>query len=94
MFKNLLFPVLSMGKVAVSMKVTVKEGSDLRKITGEIRKIAGIKEAKEEDIGFGIKVLRVLALIDDSRGGSQHIEEMITGIKGVDTVDVEETTLI
>ncbi len=83
-----------MGKVAVSMKISVKDGVSLKSVETDLKKINGVKDVKEEDIGFGIKVIKVLAVIDDASGGSQHLEDKIASVKGVETVDVLDTTLI
>lgn len=83
-----------MGKVAVSIKVSPKEGANLESIEAEIKKIKDVKDVTEENIGFGIKVIKVLVVIDDSSGGSQAIEDKISSVKGVDLVDVLDTTLI
>ena len=83
-----------MGKVAISMKVSGKEGLDITALGERIKEIGGIKEVQEEDVGFGIKVLKVLALIDDASGENQKLEDKINSIEGVDSVEVLETTLI
>ena len=83
-----------MGKVAVSIKVSTKEGANLKSIEADIKKIKDVKDVTEENIGFGIKIIKVLVVIDDSSGGSQAIEDKISAINGVDMIDVLDTTLI
>ena len=69
-----------MGKVAISMKVSGKEGEDIEAIGANIKSIEGVKEVNTEEIGFGIKVLKVLVLIDDSGGLGAKMEEAIQAI--------------
>ncbi len=77
-----------MGEVAVNMKIFVDNPENIEKVKGEINKIVEIKDSREEDIGFGIKVLRIVFIMDDS-GGVDKIEEKINHLEHVNQVEVE-----
>ena len=83
-----------MGKVAISIKVSGKEGQDIASIGESIKNIEGVKEVNTEEVGFGIKVLKVLVLVDDAGGEGAKMEEKIQDVDGVDSIEVLETTLI
>lgn len=46
------------------------------------------KEIKEEEVGFGIKVLKVLVTVSDEKG-SGEVEAKLNAIDGIENVDVE-----
>lgn len=83
-----------MGKVAISMKVSGKEGVDITSVGDSIKSLEGVKEVNEEPIGFGIKVLKVLVMVDDAEGQVQKVEDSIQAVDGVDTIEILETTLL
>jgi translation elongation factor aEF-1 beta len=82
-----------MGKVAVTFKImsdTIE--TDMFDLKDEIAKKVKIQDYHVEAIAFGIKVLRVLVVTDDS--GTSGIEEQIKSVKGVSEVEVESSTLL
>ena len=83
-----------MGNVAVSLRVIVTPGNNLNTVKEMIKKEIEIKDIKEEPVGFGIMSLRVLTIIPDAEGGTDVLEEKISKIKGVDSVEVENVTLV
>lgn len=76
-----------MAKVSVTLKVFPEDPSGLQDIKAAIGKMVDIREAKEEDIGFGVKAL-VIRFIADEAGGVDTIEEKIGAIAGVSQVQV------
>jgi elongation factor 1-beta len=83
-----------MGNVAVSLRVVVTPGNNLNTVKEMIKKEIEIKDIKEEPVGFGIMSLKVLTIIPDAEGGTDILEEKISKIKGVDSVEVDNVTLI
>ncbi len=83
-----------MGKVAVELKV-LPEGPevDVEMIANEIKNKIEAKEVKIEPFVFGMKMIKVLTIVDDSEG-TDNIEKSISEIKGVGEVEVESVTLI
>jgi elongation factor 1-beta len=48
-----------------------------------------IKKVEIEDIGFGIKALRLNLVLPDEAGGTDLVEETIRKVQGVSDVQVE-----
>jgi|YNPNPStandDraft_1061719.scaffolds.fasta_scaffold192854_1 translation elongation factor aEF-1 beta len=80
--------------VAAEVKIYVDEPNALNNVKKEISKIANVRGFKEEDVGFGIKALRATILFDDSKGGTDALEENIRKIAHVSQVEVESVTRI
>jgi len=83
-----------MGKVGVNLRIVPNsEDVSLDSIIEEIRKKFEIEDSDIEEIGFGIKALKVLITKEDE-GGTDDIENYINGIKGVEEVEVINVSLI
>jgi translation elongation factor EF-1beta len=80
-----------MGKVSVLAKIFPEDFEEIERIKSEISSKFSIKDHRIEDIGFGIKVLKVLILTDDT---GANFEEELKKIKGVSEVEIESITLI
>ncbi len=78
-----------MGEVFVLFKISLDDMEYMDKVKKEIEEKYNPKEIKEEDIGFGIKVLKVLIIMNDDAGMSK-IEDELSNIEGVASVDVED----
>lgn len=84
-----------MGNVAVILRV-MPESTDinLEELKAEIREaVPGVKEIREEPIGFGLKALKLVAIVTDQAGESDAIEQTISGVKGVERAEIVELTL-
>ena len=66
--------------VAADLKIYVDDKSKLDSVKSSIEKIAKVQRFAEEDVGFGIKVLRATLLLADSDGGMDKLEEQIKQI--------------
>ncbi|MGB9703695.1 MAG: elongation factor 1-beta [Candidatus Micrarchaeales archaeon] len=79
-----------MGKVLVSLKIFPKEG----KLEEAKQKILELKPImlREEDIAFGIIVLKAAFLLDDKEGTTK-LEEEIRKIEEVSEFDIVDQTL-
>ncbi|MCD6398567.1 MAG: elongation factor 1-beta [Candidatus Aenigmarchaeota archaeon] len=85
-----------MGSVAISVTV-VPEGPDidLSKLIEKIKNTIDIKDVKEENIGFGLKNLKLMIIRPDAAGqGTDDIEDKLSGIDGVSSVRIDDVTLI
>jgi elongation factor 1-beta len=84
-----------MGSVAVIVRV-MPESPDvnleqLKKALKE--KLPGIQEIREEPIGFGLKALKLVAVVNDSGGETDAIESSLSGVEGVERAEIVEVTL-
>jgi len=81
-----------MGDVAVTAKIYAEDPSKIEEIKAEVAKIGKLHSATIEEVGFGIKALKVIIIVPDSAGGD--MEEKLGAIKGVSQVQVEQVTLV
>ncbi len=88
-----------MGEVCVVFKV-LPEDSDMNIETlenGIVHKIKGICEVNKvtiDDIGFGIKALKIQVVVPDEEGKIDSVEQAISSVPGVGQVDSEDVTLV
>ncbi len=75
--------------VVAEIKIYVDDPEAMSSVKSEIEKLAKVQKAVEEDVGFGIKALRVTVLFDDSQGGTEELSEKIKAIEHVSQVEVE-----
>lgn len=84
-----------MGDVVVTMKV-MPDGIeiDLNKLKEEITSSIKPEKIEEAPVAFGLKALMVQKIIPDGAGGTDEIENKVSEIKGVQSVDVTDVSLI
>jgi len=84
-----------MGSVAVILRVMPESPEinieDLKKALRA--KLPGIQEIKEEPIGFGLKALKVLAVVNDAGGETDAVEKTLNTVPGVERAEIIEVTL-
>jgi Translation elongation factor EF-1beta len=81
-----------MGKVGVVFKVYPENGEE-EKVSKRIAEALKPNGIQLEDIAFGIKVIKVLFIHEDTEGSSVF-EEKLKNIEGVKEVEVEEESLL
>ncbi len=81
-----------MSKVIVVFKVYPKDNA----FGKAVEEIKGMNPngVQDEDIGFGIKVIKASFIYDDSKGGSSEIEEKLKKLDSVGEVEVSEESLL
>jgi len=84
-----------MGSVAVILRVMPESPEiDIEDLKRALRvKLPGIQEIKEEPIGFGLKALKVLAVVNDAGGETDAIEKSLNQVPGVERAEIIEVTL-
>lgn len=80
--------------VAAQLKIYVDDPSVVDSVKKSIEKLAKVQRFWEEDVGFGIKVLKASILMKDSEGGMDTLESGIRNIKGVSELEVEEVSRV
>jgi elongation factor 1-beta len=84
-----------MGSVAVIARVMPDSPDvnldELKKALKQ--KIPGIQEIREEPIGFGLKALKLVAVINDAGGETDAIEKSLNEVAGVERAEIIEVTL-
>ncbi|MGD0535771.1 elongation factor 1-beta [Methanoregula sp.] len=84
-----------MGKVAVIVRVMPESPEvDLEKLKSALKqKLPGIQDIQEEPIGFGLKALKLAAIVNDAGGETDAIEGQLNTIPGVERAEIVEVTL-
>ncbi len=80
--------------VAAQIKVYVDDPSALDDVKAGIEKLAKVQRFWEEDVGFGIKVLKVTLLMNDKKGGMDELEQKIRSLGKVSQVEVESVSRV
>ncbi len=76
----------------VTAKIYSEDPSKFDSIKAEISNIGKLQDSRLEDVGFGMKALKVLIIMPDSAGGD--VEEKLNKIPGVSQAQVEEVNLM
>lgn len=88
-----------MGEVGLQYRI-LPEGLDvdLKKLKDDIGKVlplgASLKASEERPVAFGLKALHVLIVLDDKKGGAEQVESAISGVPGVQSVEIVEMGLL
>ncbi len=84
-----------MGSVAVIVRVMPESPEvDLEKLKGALKKkLPGIQDIREEPIGFGLKALKLAAVVNDAGGQTDAIEQSLQEVTGVERAEIIEVTL-
>lgn len=88
-----------MGEVGLQYRV-LPEGLeiDLKKVEDDIKKAlpagATLRAAEQRPLAFGLKALHVLIVIDDKKGGADQVEDAISKVPGVQSVEIVEMGLL
>lgn len=80
--------------VAVQVKIYVEDPKHIEDVGKQIATLAKVNKAWTEDLAFGIKVMKVILLMNDKEGGMSELEEKISKIPYVSQVEVEEVSRI
>ncbi len=81
-----------MGEVAVVYKINPNLEKK-EKIKEELSEL-GAKEVKEEEVGFGIVSLKVVFVLEDKPNSIEELEKKIEKIEGINSLQVEGTSLV
>lgn len=85
-----------MGSVAVIIRVMPEspevDFSEIKRALKE--KLPGIQDIREEPIGFGLKALKLAAVVNDAGGETDAIEQSLNAIPGVERAEIIEVTLM
>jgi len=86
-----------MGTVAITFRV-LPEGTetDLDALKENVRSALGpaFRSLEEIPVAFGLKAIMTVALIDDEAGGSERLEQDLSNLPGVGSVETVDVTLV
>jgi len=81
-----------MANVVMVLNVNVSDQENISRISKEIKKKLNVSDLKEEDIGFGIKRLKIAVMLNDEEGS--NIEDILLSIDGISSVETESVTRV
>ncbi len=76
--------------MVAKLKIYVDEPSNIEAVKHKLEKTAKVSRMWEEELGFGIKVIKVTFLLNDNAGGMGRLEEDVAKIEHVSQYEVEE----
>ena len=76
-------PEVDLDKIYEQASIQIREFVDEKHKEGELRK-------EIEEIRFGLKALKILFVMDESIGSTDAVEEKITNIENVKSVEVTD----
>jgi elongation factor 1-beta len=91
--------VFLVGEVGLQYRI-LPEGLevDLKKVEDAIKKAlpagALLRAAEQRPLAFGLKALHVLVVMDDKKGGAEQVEDAISKVPGVQSVEIVEMGLL
>ena len=88
-----------MGEVIVGLKVMPESPeTNMEKLKNDIKnaipKVVRLRGMSEKYIAFGLKAIDVTVTMPDSAGGSENVENALSKIPGVSSVEVTGTDLL
>lgn len=85
-----------MGKVAVTLNIMPESPeTDMTEIKEALKRLGvEVKSTTEKPVAFGLKMLEVLLVMEDREGGLDALQEKIEKIKGVESVEAGDVSLI
>lgn len=79
-----------MGEIACVFKVMPDgEDADLEKLKDEIKEKVDIQDIGEEDVAFGLKAIKVSAITTDEKGGTDFVENQLSEVDNVQSIELE-----
>jgi elongation factor 1-beta len=84
-----------MGSVAVIVRI-MPESPEVNLAELKValkKKLPGIQDMQEEPIGFGLKAIKLAAVVNDAGGETDKIEQLLNEIPGVERAEIIEVTL-
>lgn len=89
--------LIKMAKAVITIKIMPESPeSDLTKIEEEAKKMiadfAGEGETKTEiePVAFGLKALKIIFVMDESKGSPDPVAEKVNGIRGVNSAEITD----
>ena len=86
-----------MGNVAVTFRIMPEdESTDLEGMKSQVRKALGtaLRDMREQDVAFGLKALVAVAVVSDTAGGTDRLEQSLAALPEVGSVETVDVTLV
>lgn len=85
-----------MGDVGITIKVMPSSPEvDLEEVSNKIKNMINVQDLRIEPVAFGLNALKILIIVPDKEGANtDKIEQMLKNIDGVETVEIQDVSLI
>ncbi len=88
-----------MGQVGLQYRVLPESPEiDLAKLQDSIKSAlpqgAEIRASETKPVAFGLKALHLLVVMEDKEGGVEVVEQAISGVQGVQSVEIQQMGLL
>ena len=84
-----------MGNVALILKIMPESPDvDLAALKAAIKEKLPVKDLVEEPIGFGLVALKIAVVVPDQAGAPDEVEKALSGLEGVGSAEIIESTLM
>ncbi len=82
----------NMANVVVILDVNISDQDRIEEIKKEIKGKLAVSDMREEEIGFGIKRLKIAVMANDEEGS--NIEDVLLSIEGISSVETVAVTRV
>ena len=80
-----------MGKIGVVLKLMPESPeTDLESIKEAAKEKVDVNDMDVQDVAFGLKAVMISTVVQDDQGGTDEVEESLSEIEGVQSVEVED----
>jgi len=80
-----------MGKIAVVLRMMPEDAeTDLDEIEEEVRERIEVDEVERDKVAFGLQALMVSTMTTDEEGGTDHLENELGDVEGVQSIEIEK----
>ena len=80
--------------VCAQVKIYVDEPINLPQVKKDAESLGKIQNIWEEDIGFGIKIVKINYMLSDVDGGTDKLEAAVRNISHVSEVEIESVSRV
>ncbi len=79
-----------MGEISCVYKIMPEDAeTDLKSIKDQIREVLDVEDMGEEEVAFGLRAVKVSTITTDEEGGTDAVEEKLSGLENVQSIELE-----
>jgi translation elongation factor aEF-1 beta len=79
-----------MGEISCVYKIMPEDAeTNLESIKDQIREVLDIEDIGEEEVAFGLKAVKVSTITTDEEGGTDAVEEKLSDLENVQSIELE-----
>ena len=79
-----------MGEISCVYKIMPEDAeTDLESIKDQIREVLDVEDMGEEEVAFGLKAVKVSTITTDEAGGTDAVDEKLSGLDNIQSIELE-----